>query len=387
MEPFTTNAELLGTIENGDHGYRVLGYAPGGEPLVAVRGGGDRDPGIVIAAGSHAEEHAGVRAAVELLDRIETDHRLHVFPTRDPVGLNGYESAFGVAVDDPPEVDSFRDAEETIRANGTVIDRRDGFTIGLIGDYGYLTRTPPELPADGHALGEGHIERLGVEEPDVLAPLAGRRVYLPPGLPDVEGTGNFDRAHTVIVSPEGTVKHLNRFHADPWAPTEPRCLRRLFAETTPGLFIDMHEFASNGERFHFSLRRTGDEEEERWAERIGQAAARAVDDAGGKLASWEDKFGDTPVEDHHYTPVEDGVFWLEHAVRNAQSGERQRPFYETPGLNSSDFVAEEYGLGFGMDTGMYASFEDRVEQAVVAVQAAVDEFEERTEADGANSDR
>jgi hypothetical protein len=375
MEPFETNTDLLSAIEAHGHDYRTLGRAPGGKPLVAVRGGGDREPGIVLTAGSHAGEHAGVRAAVELLERLDTDRRLDVFPTRDPVGLDGYAAALGTALGEQPAVSSFADVADVLRSEGEVVDRRDDVTVALVGDTGFLVREPSELPATSHAVGEEHLERLALEDPEALAPLRGRRVYLPSGLPDVEGTGILGRAHTEIVSPDGSVRHLNRFHDRDWAPVEPRCLRRLLAETDPGLFVDLHESVSNGERFHVTLRRTGDPATERRAERIGRAGARTVGDAGGTLATWEAKFGDTPVGDHHYTPVEDGVFWLEHADRNRRSAERERPLYQPPGLNSSDFVAEEHGLGFGMDTGMYAPFEERVGQAVAAVQAMVEEYE------------
>jgi len=380
MRPVATNADLLNAIERRGHDYRVLGRAPGGEPLVSVRAGGDREPGIVLSAGSHATEHAGVCAAVELLDRLDTDRRLEVFPTRDPVGLGGYAAALGTALGDPPAVDSFEAVEELLHEEGHVVHDRNGLTIALVGDVGFLVRTPPELtlPPEGHAVGESYLERLAVEDPGALDPLLGRRIYLPAGLPDVEGTGELDRAYTEVVTPDGRVRHLNRFHDAAWAPVEPRCLRRLLASADPGLFVDLHESASNRERFHVTLRRTGEAASERRSERIGRAAAQAAEDAGGTLATWADKFGDTPVDEHHYTPVDDGVFWLEHAERNERSEERERerPLYQPSGLNSSDFVAEEHGLGFGMDTGTYAPFDDRVEQAVAAVRAMVDAFEQ-----------
>lgn len=374
MRPFQTNVELLNFLEEQGHAYRVLGYAPGGRPLVAVRGGGDRDPPIVLSAGSHAGEHAGVRAAVELLDRLETDHRLYVFPTRDPVGLDGYAAALGTALGEIPELQYFEGVAEILRSEGDVI--HDGeCTIALISDYGFLNQYPRDDP-DGHAVGESYLERLEAEDADVLEALAGRRIYLPPGLSDVEGTGDFDRAHTEIVDPDGRVKHLNRFHDSAWAPVEPRCLRTLFAETEPGLFIDLHESVGNGELFHFTLRRKDDPAAERRTERVGRAAVQAVDDAGGTLATWEDKFGETPIDEHHYTPVEDGLFWQELAEKGERTIDQGRPFYQTPGMNSSDFAAAEYGLGFGMDTGVYAPFEERVEQAVIAVESAVGAFED-----------
>ena len=368
MDPFARNAELVDTVEKRGYDYRVLGRAPGAEPIIAIRGGGEREPAIVLTAGSHANEQAGVTAAVELIDVLNTDHQVHVIPTRDPVGLSGYFTALGLALGEVPDVTSFADVDDLLRSEGEVIYEADDYTFALIVDIGFVNRNPPHLPADGHGICERYLGDLADDRPSALEPFRGRRVYLPAGQPTLDGAGNFDRAYTVIVDPDGRVQHLNRSYGTVWAPAETRCVRSLLAETEPELFVDLHE-TNRDDRFWFTMRHADSPREEARVERIGRAVVNAVSGAGATLATWEDKFGDLPENEHFQQPVEDGLYWLDYERR----GRGGMP--GVGGLNATDYAAKEYGLAFTDETGMHAPFRERVEQCIVAVRTAVAEFE------------
>ena len=90
MQIYWTYDELLTRLRRSGHAMQALGAAPDGSQLVAVRCGGDKLPAILVTAGSHATEHAGVSAAVELIQALQTEHQVYVVPTRDPIGLNGF---------------------------------------------------------------------------------------------------------------------------------------------------------------------------------------------------------------------------------------------------------------------------------------------------------
>jgi hypothetical protein len=370
MEPFATNADLLETVENRGHDYRTLGRAPGEVPIVAIRSGGDAEPAIVLTAGSHANEQAGVTAAVELVGALDTDHRVYVVPTRDPVGLDGYPAALGQAIGDTPSIDSFDDVDEVLETHGAVVYEADYYTFVLLGDTGFVTRNPPQLPPDGHGIGEYYFGDLEEEDPSALEPFRGRRIYLPAGQPDLEGAGNFNRAYTVVVDPDGRVQHLNRSYDTEWAPVETRCVRDLLAETDPGLFVDLHE-SNRDHRFWFTMRHKDSPDDRSWEERIGRAVVAALGDAGADLATWEDKFGDLPEEEHFQQLVEDGLYWLDYEAR----GRGGMP--GVVGLNATDYAAENHGLAFSNETGMHAPFDERVEQTLTSVRTAVAEFEAR----------
>ena len=102
MTPFPSYQDLLARVEGFDLPIRRLGSAPDGAPLVAIETGGDKLPALFISAGSHSTEQAGVTAAVELIEQLETDHKLFVLPCRDPIGMNGVAYALQQGMGENP---------------------------------------------------------------------------------------------------------------------------------------------------------------------------------------------------------------------------------------------------------------------------------------------
>jgi hypothetical protein len=170
------------------------------------------------------------------------------------------------------------------------------------------------------------------------------------------GAGPLERAYTLVVTPDGEVLHLNRFHDTTWAPAEVRCARRLMAEINPGLTFDLHEHG--GDALWMSGRRQRTDEDERWELRMAAEAIRTVVASGVKLVPEDYSPGG------FFERRERGVYWLDASRR----GE---------GLNLIDFAARKYGPGFTIETGMRAPFANRVRQHVALVQSAVKVFEER----------
>jgi len=340
-QPFQRYSDLLETIEKRGHQMRVLGYAPDHSPIVAVKAGGEKKPAIFISAGSHCTEHAGVAAAVELIDKLETKHQLYVIPSRDPIGLNGYGYALGLNLDKTPQFHSSEEAETLLRKQGEVLYDENGILLVLIGETGYANR--------------GLYRRFKKGDP-FLEPLKGRRIYFPSRYKNVEGTAPFQRAYTLIVTPDAEVLHLNRFHDTPWAPVEARCARRLMAEIQPGLTFDLHEHGGNF--FWFSARHQRNDEDELLEQRMAREAIRAVAASGTRLAPEKYRPGG------FFSKMERGVFMLD----AKQRGE---------GLNMIDFAARKHGPGFTVETGMRgSSFQNRVKASMLTVQTAVRVFEE-----------
>jgi hypothetical protein len=58
------------------------------------------------------------RAAVELIDRLETEHELWVLPTRDPIGLNGFRYALGQSLGKEPPLRTLDDLEAVLPRGG-----------------------------------------------------------------------------------------------------------------------------------------------------------------------------------------------------------------------------------------------------------------------------
>lgn len=341
IQPFSRYADLLELLKKRNHKLRVLGYAPDGSPVVAVKMGGSKRPAIFISAGAHSTEQAGVTAAVELIDRLPTKHEAWVIPTRDPIGLNGYRYALSLGLGKQPELASLDELDTLLRKEGEVLLDADDLLVVQIGDYGYANRGLYRRVEKGAAW---------------LEPLKGRRVYYPSRADDMPGAGPLERAYTLVVTPEGEVLHLNRFHDTAWAPSEVRCARRLMAEVKPGLCFDLHEHG--GDAFWMSARGQRTDEDEQWERRLAHEAIRTVTASGARLAA------DSYSPGSFFEKLAPGLFWLDPGAR----GE---------GLNLIDFAARHHGPGFTIETGMRGDFAQRVQQHLMVVQSAVALFEQR----------
>lgn len=354
--------ELLEDARDRAGSVEVLGHTVDGSPLVAARGGGDKLPAIFITAGSHSTEQAGVSAAVACIDELDTEHQVYVIPTRDPVGFQGFGHALSLGIGAAPTLTSFEQVEEILRGHGEVLFEEDGMLLALIGDYGYATSRPgPGIRCPQYQC-YTRLQRLFAEEPERLQPLCGRRVYMTPGQTGVEGTGDFGRAYTLIISLTGEILHINRFHDTVWSPIEPRVTRDLMARIQPGLSFDLHESQLMDDRYFLSARRQPDADNEAWEQKAAVAIIERIKASGATLAIDEDVSSLGPWFD----TSEPGVCWLD-ATRRGE------------GFNLMDFASATYGLAFGTEMGMYGTFDGRVELAMITVRAAAEVFAERYE--------
>lgn len=352
---YWTYEELLADVEHRAQSVEVLGHTVNGSPLVVARGGGDKLPAIFITAGSHSTEQAGVSAAVACIDELETDHQVHVIPTRDPVGMQGFAHVLSLGLGTTPTIESF-DQVETILRDGEVLFEEEDLTLSLIGEYGYASARPGSGRSCPQYFFYQRLQRLASEQPEVLEPLRGRRVWMTPGQTGVAGTGDFGRAYTLIISLEGEILHINRFHDTAWAPVEARVTRDLMAQIHPGLTLDLHEHGGDG--FWFSARHQGNDDDERWEQHMADAMIAAVTDSGAALMP------DDYLPGSFFTKSQNSVYWLDPRKR----GE---------GFNLSDFGALHYGPAFTVETGMTTGFDNRVRSSILAAQTAIGVFEKR----------
>ena len=341
MQIFHRYHELLGRLDARGHEHRILGRAPDGAPIVCVRAGGDKTPAIFISAGSHSTEQAGVSAAMELIDTLDTEHQVYVIPCRDPIGLNGFNYALSLSLDDEPEMSDQDAAMALLRERGEVLHDEEDLLVAIIGEHGYFSRVR---------------HGWSVEQVPALEPLKGRRIYCMAGNEKIEGSAMLQRAYSLIVDPEGQILHINRFHDTAWAPAEARVTRDLLARIHPGLILDLHEHGGDG--FWFSARHQGNDDDEQWEHRMADVMIGAVEEAGFDLMP------DDYLPGSFFSKSRNSVYWLDPRKR----GE---------GFNLSDFGALEYGPAFTIETGMTTGFDNRVNASLLAARTAINVFEER----------
>lgn len=374
MRSYDTYDQVIEAVESSGKPFQILGYAPGGNPIVAVEAGGQKDPPIFVTAGAHATEHAGVCAAVELIEEIDTEHRTYIIPSRDPVGLNGYNYALNLSLNENVELSSYDEVESLLRSRGEVLYEEDGFILSLIGDYGYATQRPSGKAGAANLM---KLKDFTETHPDVLHKIRGRRIFTTPSLKNVDGSDGLNRAYTVIIDPDGMPMHLNRFFTTDWAPVESRCVKQIMDEVQPGLTFDNHETTGHDDRFHISLRPQRTEERDHQEKTIAKEMISKVADAGVTLATDDDVLGeptrtvahnseDRPDESF-YSRACDGGYWVDPNLTSPpRLGE---------GLNATDYAAEKYGLAYTLECGMYGSLDLRIDAALTSIQTGVQIFE------------
>lgn len=374
MTPFETYNELIKAVEETQSSYQVLNRTPAGHPILDVRTGGDEEPAVFITAGAHATEQAGISAAVALLDRLETDHEVHVIPSRDPIGLDGYPSALSHILGRDVHLKSFDDLEVLLDREGHVVHLEDDILLALIGDVGFATKRPEPDGDSSQLYLLKYLKYIQHEFPEILEPFKGRRICLPAGQPDIPGSGTFDRAYTLVVGPDGRLLHLNRFFETPWAPVEVECTRQVMAETEPALSFDLHETQLIEDRFYFGVNQHG--ADEKWERELGRAIQTATAEAGAEFATEADvaRVRNITVADPDVRPPErlEGVELLKqgcYLYPNPSAG--------AEGLNATHLEAQKYGPSIGTETGMWGAFEDRVEILLTVVEAGVEALEAR----------
>ena len=118
-----------------------------------------------------------------------------------------------------PQFETFDELEAILRKAGDILYEDDDFLLTLIGDYGYASARPDAKDVgveegdsrfragpkrkNPQGFGYGRMQEIHRDQPEILAPLLGRRVYQPAGQAGVEGTNLFDRAYTLRISLEG----------------------------------------------------------------------------------------------------------------------------------------------------------------------------------------
>lgn len=225
-----------------------LGTAPLETPIYAY----DTHPGskskpLLVTAGAHAEEAAGVFTCLNLARRRGYAGRTIFVPCRDPLGWDGVRATFQrtVGVFDIP-MSNHAEAIEAFAKYGRIIFDEGGMVICEANDLTFCS-FEPDHPAQGDT-GEFTQSFLRDRE-DVARLLWGKRLYVP-GSPylaegrDVYGWGG---GPTVYVDVGGRVGNFNRFFSLKQPPVEVKAMQDLADEFAGDYAFDLHE--NFGDRF------------------------------------------------------------------------------------------------------------------------------------------
>lgn len=352
-----TNDDVVALVHLSACDHEVVATTIYGLEIVCVRAGGDKEPPILITAGSHAGEPAGVLAALSLINRLETDHAAYIVPLRDPFAWGGFIRCLEFALGEKVAIESHQDAEECLAERGTVLrSEADGsLIVSLVGDLVFVSIRPPQDPSTRVVL-EHRLRRLLSEDTILASRLTGMRACWPCNESGVEGCGDFDRAFSSVVTPQRVMADLNRQFTFAYPPVEVACVRSLVNRLKPGLVLDLHEGA--GDQFYvFGNVDLGCEEDIE----IGGAILESVSQRGGELYRLDQLESVFPQIAGR----------LSEPVPGLMVGT-----IEDPGQGASfGSYCVRYAPCFTLESGMYKPLVDRVQQIVEGSLAAVSRFE------------
>ncbi|MCZ7571254.1 MAG: hypothetical protein M5U01_22125 [Ardenticatenaceae bacterium] len=354
-----TNEELLQLIEQSGHRYDVIARTIYGLEIVCVRSGGNRQPPIVITAGAHAGEPAGVLAALALIEYLETDHAVYIVPLRDPFAWGGFARCLGMALGEEVVIESHDDAGRLLAGRGTVVYREEenSLLLALIGDLVFVSMRP--LPdTSGPRDVERRLNRVMGYKPELVPLLVGKRLCWPSNLTGVEGCDDFDRAFSAFVTHHGVVADLNRQFTFAYPPVEIQCVRDLVDRVRPGLVLDLHE--GQGSKYYLWTTdyMRGDENAA-----IAQAIIGAVVARGSILYSLKEL--GSRIDPQKARELQEPIPGL--IVGPASNPVRQ-------GASFMNYC-RRYAPAFSFETGRWKSLKERVEEQLAGAYAGIAEFE------------
>jgi hypothetical protein len=359
---YPTSTSVHAAIRSSGKPVRRLGTTFGGEEVLCFETGGERLPPILITAGAHTPEAAGVVAALRLLEELETDRKTYIVPLRDPFGFNDFDYCLSYLLGRPTAVASHAETVDLVRRSGELLWDRDSLAIGLLGEAAIVTMETGDDPL-GYDLVLGYLNLALAAEPALIHALSGRRFFVPALMPISEGTGRYGRTYTGFVSPEGKTLSISQFFDRDDAPPEVAGLRTLVDEIRPGITFDCHE--DGGQGFYLPARRKPDEPER--SERIVRAMRDAVAASGYPLADLASHV-ERAKRYRPYWPIyhtdsgEPGLFWTEALKRGI-------------GYILVDYVLR-YGFAMPTETGAELPLADRAACHVRAVLSGLRAYEE-----------
>ncbi|MGH9340192.1 MAG: hypothetical protein ACRD1R_11550, partial [Acidobacteriota bacterium] len=208
--------------------------------ILCVRTGGTKPPPVFIKAGSHANEIAGIYAALELVSRLKSEHPVYIVPCANPFSFDGYAAALSDASGVPVAPPHREEISRMLERYGDPVYEQDDFGLFLVGDIGFVSVDPStDL---GWELERRGLERLLKERAELRSKLAGKWILIPECEACVRDWSPYETgARTSVVDAQGWAGNPNRFYDRDDAPVEVACIRELLEEIRPAMALDLHE--------------------------------------------------------------------------------------------------------------------------------------------------
>jgi hypothetical protein len=261
------------------------GRAVDGAPILSASIGEGKGPAILITAGVHASETAGVHAALNLLNLLESDHQVFILPLRDPFGFAGVNHCLSIAAKQPVRLENHLDTLEYLKQGSELLYSTQDISIFKLGDVGFIW-SPLRQGRFYQIIDQ--VGQLSRTHPDLLQPLWGKSVMLLS--PDVGcvGAEEMQRCWHGIFSKQGEWLHLNRFFGRSDPPPEVAAVNCLIESVRPGLICDLQEDRVKG--FWLGIPRPRQASDKMF--RMARAFMGALREQGAPILAYEEMLAD-----------------------------------------------------------------------------------------------
>lgn len=360
---YPTSESILDAIRQSGKQYEILAHTIYDLPIPCVRTGGDKLPAILITAGAHAGEPAGVLGALDLMENLKTEHATYIVPLRDPFAWNGYARCLEYALGEPVEIKSHEDVEALLTKKGRVVhsEPENNLLISFVGDLVFVSMRPPPKTAGPRDI-ERRMNRVMNEHPELIPLLAGKRFCWASNLTGIEGCGDFGRAFSAMMTARGVIADFNRQFTYAYPVLEVACLRRFTDRIKPGLILDLHE--GQGSKFYLW---TSPHPETGIHADVAASIIDAVVKQGGELYHLEElALRIDPEVVKRLQEPKPGL--IVGAVHNPLQGA------------SFEAYCQRYGAAYSFEPGRWKSLASRTGEETGGAQAAVSVFEKHYQA-------
>lgn len=356
-----TGDDYLSWLAQNDIAYRTIGTGYSGSSLIAIEQPGQGQP-VLITAGSHACEPAGIAAALWLAKNWRWPFPLSVVALRDPFGCGSYADLLGAALDKPVQFCSYPELQTILLQNAKRVLAHDENGLTLVEIQGILFSNIPRCDGRyGPLQNTEAIDQFFHEHPSLAEEMVGRRVVTAANYPpSAEKVGQYDRVYTAVIAPGGKFANLNRCFGGEFEADEVRALRQYTDQLRPCLTLDLHEGFGSSYYFFVPEYACGTRQEE--IVRIMAAAAAACCPAGPyRMADLQ--LASPLAPKRFYEPIP-GVM----ADKPLPAGHSRH------GLSGTTFCG--YAAGFGpaltVESGTEADFSSRVKIHLASASAVLD---------------
>jgi hypothetical protein len=253
-----TGCDIAAFVEKQASRVELLVETEGGNPIQVVELGGDREPAILLKAGNHASEIAGIHALLTLLvERFDSPFKVYVIPCGNPFDFGGYRYALKYASGEVLDIRTDSDCLEALQRLGHKVFEGEHFMLFRVGEivFAYVDRKQ----LDPRSLFYGNLDELARKDFHLRFELSGRRIFFPNVIYYQEDYGSYDHAGLAAwTSRDGYVSNLNRLYDRYDVPVELSSIREFCERVRPAMVIDLHESCINT-RIPQKLRESGEE--------------------------------------------------------------------------------------------------------------------------------